>query len=245
MKINGIHTHRINVGESLTEVIDCSLFDFPEQGILAVTSKIISLCQGRVVEKTAISKEELIAKEADAILKTTDNPYGLYLTLKNNLLIPSAGIDESNGDNVYILYPENIQQTAQHLWQYLRKKYQRQHIGIIITDSHTTPMRRGVTGIALGWYGFKPLYSYVGKPDLYNHSLRVTHINLVDALASAAVLMMGEGAEQTPMALIENAPKITFLDKLHAFDDSVAISMSEDLYSPLFKNTIWIEKNNS
>jgi putative folate metabolism gamma-glutamate ligase len=228
------------------KVVDSHLLDFPEKGILAITSKIISLCQGRVVSKKAISKEALIAQEADAILKTADNPYGLYLTIKNNLLIPSAGIDESNGDDIYILYPEHISQTALQLWQHVREKYQRQQVGILITDSHTTPMRRGVTGIALGWCGFKPLYSYVGQPDLYGHPLRVTQINLLDALATSAVLVMGEGAEQTPMALIEAAPKITFLDgsKSQAEDD-VAISMSEDLYGPLFANATWIKKEDT
>lgn len=242
MNIKPIFTHRITCGESLTEVVDRHLSDFPEKGILAITSKMISLCQGRVISKKVISKETLIAQEADAILKTDNNPYGLYLTLKNNLLIPSAGIDESNGDDVYILYPENIQQTAQQLWEHIRKKYQRQQIGILITDSHTTPLRRGVTGIALGWCGFKPLYSYVGEPDLYGHPLRVTQINLVDALATSAVLVMGEGREQTPMAMIEAAPKITFQDHPLQQEDTVTVNMSEDLYGPLFANVTWIKK---
>lgn len=242
MYVKAIRTNRVAVGESLMEVVDNYLLDFPEKGILAITSKIISLCQGRVVSKKSISKEALIAKEADAVLKTDDNPYGLYLTLKNNSLIPSAGIDESNGDDIYILYPENIQQTAKLLWQHVRTTYQRQQIGILITDSHTTPMRRGVTGIALGWCGFKPLYSYVGQPDLYGHPLRVTQINIVDALASSAVLLMGEGSEQTPLAVIEDAPKIIFLNEPAMQEDTVAISMEEDLYAPLFANATWIKK---
>jgi putative folate metabolism gamma-glutamate ligase len=244
MHVKAIQTNRIMVGESLTTVVDNYLLDFPEKAILAITSKVIALCQGRVVSKKTISKEALIAKEADALLKTEDNPYGLYLTLKNNLLIPSAGIDESNGDDIYILYPENIQQTAHLLWQHIRTTYQRRDVGILITDSHTTPMRRGVTGIALGWCGFKPLYSYVGQPDLYGHPLRVTQINLVDALATSAVLVMGEGSEQTPLALIEQAPKITFLDGCAMQEDTVAIPMHEDLYGPLFANATWIKRKN-
>lgn len=242
MQVKAIHTHRVMVGDSLMKMLDDSLPDFPERGILAITSKIVSLCQGRVVSKKAMAKEALIAQEADAILKTDDNPYGLYLTLKNKLLIPSAGIDESNGDDVYILYPNHIQQTAEFLWQHVRTKYQRQEVGIIITDSHTTPLRRGVTGIALGWCGFKPLYSYVGQPDLYGYPLRVTQMNLVDALATSAVLVMGEGAEQTPLVIIEQAPKITFLDEPNMQEDTVALSINEDLYSPLFAKVSWVSK---
>jgi F420-0:gamma-glutamyl ligase len=107
-------------------------------------------------------------------------------------------------------------------------------------------MRRGVTGIALGWCGFKPLYSYVGQPDLYGHPLRVTQMNLLDGLASTAVLMMGEGAEQTPMVLIEDAPKINFVDRAPTKEEetSIYISMNEDLYGPLFAGATWIKKEN-
>ncbi|MGL9689309.1 MAG: coenzyme F420-0:L-glutamate ligase [Wolbachia sp.] len=59
------------------------------------------------------------------------------------------------------------------------------HLGILITDSNIAPMRLGVTGIALGWCGFEPFYSYVSKPDLYSRPLQVTQINLLDTLAAS------------------------------------------------------------
>lgn len=239
MHTTAIKTHRIEAKESLHAILDRYLPALTENSMVVITSKIVSLCQGRVVAKQDSPgfKEALIKQEADAVLETEDNPYGLYLTLKNNILIPSAGIDESNGDNVYILYPEAIQAVAASAWHHLREKYTLQNVGIIISDSHTTPLRRGVTGIALGWCGFKPLYSYVGKPDIYGHPLRVTHINLLDALATTAVLVMGEGDEQSPLAVIEKAPKITFLDRTPTMEEeaSISIPVAEDLYGPLFK----------
>lgn len=241
MKTTALKTHRIECKESLHAILDRYIPALAENSIVVITSKIVSLCQERVVPKPLEAdpgfKAALIKQEADSILKTLDNPYGLYLTLKNNILIPSAGIDESNGDNVYILYPEAIQQVASLAWNQLREKHAVQNLGIIISDSHTTPLRRGVTGIALGWCGFQPLYSYVGKPDLYDNPLRVTHINLLDALATAAVLVMGEGNEQSPLALIEDAPKITFLDREPSVDEeaSIHIPIAEDLYGPLLQ----------
>ncbi|MFP3026413.1 MAG: coenzyme F420-0:L-glutamate ligase, partial [Wolbachia sp.] len=102
---------------------------------------------------------------------------------------------------------------------------------------------RGVTGVALGWCGFEPLYSYIGKPDLYNQSLQVTQVNLLDALATSAVLVMGEGAEQTPMAIISGASKVHFLTRPPTVEEekSVKISMEEDLYSPLLMGTRWLK----
>ncbi|MBX9786981.1 MAG: putative folate metabolism gamma-glutamate ligase [Alphaproteobacteria bacterium] len=243
MHVKTIKTHLIQPGELLENILDCHLFSISEKTILVITSKIISICQRRVVPKTSISKEALIKQEADAIIQTRENPYGIYLTLKNNILIPSAGVDESNGDEVYILYPKDVQNTAIALWNYVRKKHSLENLGVIITDSHTTPLRRGVTGIALGWCGFEPLYSYIGKSDLYDKSLRMTQINLLDALATSAVLVMGEGNEQTPLAVISDAPKISFLSRppTPAEEQSILIPMEEDLYAPLLMGTKWLK----
>ncbi|MDR2548347.1 MAG: putative folate metabolism gamma-glutamate ligase [Rickettsiales bacterium] len=244
MQVEAIYTHRVECGEALEEVLDCYVLKLlTEEVVLAITSKIISICQKQVVHKTACSKEELIKKEADAIVDADCNPHGIYLTIKDNILIPSAGIDESNGDEVYILYPKDVQKTAISVWNYLRTKHCIKHLGILITDSNIAPMRLGVTGITLGWCGFEPLYSYVGKPDLYSRPLQVTQINLLDALAASAVLVMGEGAEQTPMAIIRNVPKIRFLTRTPTIEEerSVKISVEEDLYSPLFMKARWLK----
>lgn len=243
MHVKAIKTHLIQPGELVENILDRHLPSISEQTILVLTSKIISICQGRILPKTSTSKEELIKQEADAIVQTRENPYGIYLTLKNNILIPSAGIDESNGDDVYILYPKDVHNTAIALWNYIRKKHSIEHLGVVITDSHTTPLRRGVTGIALGWCGFEPLYSYAGKSDLYDRPLRVTQINLVDALATSAVLVMGEGNEQTPLAIISDVPKISFLPRppTPAEEQSILIPMEDDLYGPLLMGTTWLK----
>jgi putative folate metabolism gamma-glutamate ligase len=235
MQTKAIKTHKVSVGESIEEILDQHLTSLESGDVIAITSKIISLCQGRVVQKSSISKQDLIMQEADSVLYTESNPYDLYLTIKDNILIPSAGIDESNSNGVYILYPQNIQTVAYTVWQYLRAKFSIENLGVIITDSHTTPMRRGVTGITLGWCGFEPLYSYVNKPDIYGNLMRVTQINILDALATTAVFVMGEGSEQTPMAVINNAPKISFVARPPSVQEerNVAISIAEDLYAPL------------
>lgn len=244
MNIEAIKTHRIECNESLEEILDRYISILLEESIVVVTSKIVSLCQGRVVAKSTCNKDELIKKESDAIVDTTNSLYNIYLTIKNHILIPSAGIDESNADDVYILYPEDLESVASNIWSYLRDKYHLNRLGVLITDSHTTPMRRGVTGIALGWCGFEPLHSYIGQPDIYGNPLRVTQINLIDALATSAVLVMGEGSEQTPLAMIKNAPKIRFQDRPPTAQEkeSIIIPMEEDLYAPFLMGATWIKK---
>lgn len=241
MQTIAIKTHRIEQTDRLEDVLDTYVCGLTNDDILIVTSKIISVLQGELVSKNSIKKKDLIEKEADYILDTPDNPYDLYLTLKNNILIPSAGIDESNVHDAYVLYPKDIQGCASWIWHYLRKRHHLDRLGVVITDSHTTVMRRGVTGIALGWCGFDPLYSYVGTPDLYGCALQVTQINILDALASAGVFVMGEGSEQTPLALIRGAPRLSFSDHPPTEQDyaRISISLEEDLYAPLLKSARW------
>ena len=60
MQITAIKTHRIEVGESLEDLIDQYIESLRENDIVVVTSKIISLCQGRVVPKNSITMEDLL-----------------------------------------------------------------------------------------------------------------------------------------------------------------------------------------
>ena len=243
MQIIPYKTHKILPNESLFGILDQYLPEIIPQSIVVITSKIISFCQNRILKKDAVkNKYELIRKEADLYLEGDYiEKYGVCLTIKNHFLIPTAGIDESNGNGYYILYPEDLQKTAFEIWQHLRKRIALQKIGVLITDSHTTPLRRGVTGIALAWCGFKPLFSYVGKPDIFGSLLRVTSINILDSLAASAVFVMGEGEEQTPLAVIQQAPKITFQDQPPTEEEiqSITIMPSEDLYAPLLTSVSW------
>lgn len=247
MKIDKIKTHKILAGELLLDVIKQYLPEIPDKSILVITSKIMSICQSRIIPKNKIQdKSMLIQEEADFYLEGSySEKYGIWLTIKNGILIPTAGIDESNGNENYILYPINIAAELEYIWNYLKTKHQIKHFGVLLTDSHTTPLRRGVTGIALGWCGFQPLHNYIGAPDIFGHPLRVTQLNIVDALASAAVLVMGEGNEQTPLAVITASEKIIFQDRAPTEDElkSVSISIEDDIYAPLISSVEWQSKN--
>ena len=202
--------------------------------VLAVTSKIVSLAENRIVAKSSIEKKDLIEKEADENLGEVG--FGCYLTIKQGLFIPSAGIDESNSENGdYILYPENPFLSAENLWKELRNKWKINNLGIIITDSHTTPLRRGVTGIALSYWGFQGLRDMVGSPDLFGRKLQMTTVNLADSLATAATVMMGEANECRPLALL-SAPDIQFKEQIDPSE--VRMNLAHDLYYPFFKHLL-------
>lgn len=242
MDITSIKTKLVRPGDALDELLDSFLPPLAEGSIVAVTSKIVSTCAGRIVSRKPEHLTALIQQEADAYLSAECAVYDKHLTIKHGHIIPSAGIDESNILDSYILYPENSQQSAEHIWQMLRQKRRLNHLGIIITDSSITPLRTGVSGVCIGWCGFQPLYDYVGTEDLFHQTLRMTKINLLDALATAAVLVMGEGAEQTPLAIIRQAPKVVFQTDVptQAEKQSVCIDPDQDLFAPLVKRAQWI-----
>jgi putative folate metabolism gamma-glutamate ligase len=245
MRVKAIKTRLFHPPkDDLFGVIAKAIKKLPERSVVAVASKVVSIHQGRCIPKSEVEdKDKLIKKEADRYLPRNRVPRGYaVLTLKHGILIPSAGIDESNAGDYYVLWPNHIDKIAWQILKFLKKKYKRKKIGVIITDSHTVPMRRGVQGIALAYDGFKPLNDYRGKNDLFGRKFKVSTTNVVDGLAVSAVLAMGEGTEQTPLAIITDIPFVKFSSRPYKpkkKHSSLKINWNEDLYGPLLKAIKW------
>jgi coenzyme F420-0:L-glutamate ligase/coenzyme F420-1:gamma-L-glutamate ligase len=80
--------------------------------------------------------------------------------------------------------------------------------GVIISDSVNRPWRLGSVAIAIGSAGLQVLDDRRGRHDLFGRELKVTMVNQADVLATAAVLVMGETTERTPVALIRGCAGI-------------------------------------
>lgn len=208
-----------------------------ENSVVAITSKVVSIGEGRCIAINKITKDELAIAEADKYISREDSPGGWILhTIKNNMLVASAGVDESNGAGYFILWSKNPKLWAKKIWQILRKKFKVKNLGVIITDSRLVPLRRGVVGIAIAYFGFKPIKDYRGTLDLFGREFVMETSNLPDSLATAAVLVMGEGVECQPIAIISGIPNIEFTTKL---DDSLEIDEKEDMFYPFLSSVKW------
>jgi coenzyme F420-0:L-glutamate ligase len=221
--------------DDIYPILDASLPNLREKDIVFITSKILAIHQGRCVEiKPGVKKDVLIKKEAERYahshLKSWKN---LYLTIKGHTLIANAGIDESNANGYYILWPKSPSKLAKEIRAYLKKKYKLKDLAVVVTDSHIIPLRHGTMGISIGFYGMEPLYDYRGKPDIFGRLLKHTTKNIVDGLSSMAVLLMGEGSERTPIVVLRAATFVNFTDK-DTHRQSV-VAPKNDLYSPLWK----------
>ena len=245
MKISTIRTHKITIKDNnLFGILDQYLNKLDEGSILAITSKIVSICEGHIIKIEQIDKNELVKKESDYFLPQS-NKYGFLLTIKNGVLMPSAGIDESNSAGYYILHPIDSQKIANRVRQYLINRFKLDKVGVIITDSRTLPLRWGTTGVTLAHSGFCALNDYIGTPDIFGRKLKVTKVNVTDGLAASAVLAMGEGREQTPLATISKVPFVKFQKRNPTKRElsNLRISIEDDLYGPILSAVSWKKKD--
>lgn len=241
MKVTPVKTHKISKEDNLFDVLDKYIDKLSENSVVAVTSKIVSITEGRVVKIEDVDKDELVKQESQYFLPRDENPYHIILTITNNTLIATAGIDESNANGYYVLWPKNPQESANKIREYLSKKFGISNVGVIITDSKTTPLRWGVTAIAIGYSGIEPLKDYIGKEDLFGRKFEFEKLSIIDNFASAAAVVMGEGDEQTPMALILDIPFVVFTSKNPSNEEmkELRISLDKDLYGPILKKADW------
>lgn len=220
--------------------------------VIVVSSKIVAVSQGRIVElKTVkpgrvaqkratthygLGKEdprvvELVLQEADAVVAGR-----MLLTLKDGCLIPSAGIDLSNAPkDTAILWPHKTEKVAHTLWKTLRTYYKIKDLGVIIGDSHCQPLRMGTTGLAIAWAGFEGVQDERGKLDLFGKPLKVTRKAVADNLTSSALVVMGEAAERVPFVLIRGAPVRFTSKKQHARD--AYVPADECIFEGLYKKS--------
>lgn len=236
MLITPIKTERIFPKQTtLLKLLDASVKKFPERSILVITSKIVSLCEGRVVSLEE-DKEKLIRQETAYYLPRKFRRFGASGTITHSAFIGAAGIDESNASEHYVLLPKDSKKTASEVYHYLKKRFGVDAAGVIIVDSHSTPLRRGASGIALAYRGFVGLKDYRGQKDLFGRTFLMEQANIADPLASVSSLVMGEGAEQTPLVIIEDIPGITFRKNAPTKKELSAffVDLKDDIFAPLF-----------
>lgn len=227
MKITPIKTPIFREKENLVNFIKRSIPVLAEKSVLVVTSKIVALAEGRTAVGNEIEKERLIKQESTVAIRTKY----VWLTVKDGMVMPAAGIDESNANGKLILLPKDSYLAARRLRTRLCRNYGLRRLGVVITDSRTTPLRAGTTGVALGYAGIRGVKDYRGTADIFGRLFVMSRVNVADSLAAAAVLTMGEGSERQPLAIITDAA-VEFADRIRR--DELYIDINDDMYRPLF-----------
>ena len=190
---------------------------FQDGDILVVKHKVVSKAEGALVmldeiRASAASRvwaqrygldarvTELALRESRRIVR---RKRGVLITeTRHGFVCANSGVDVSNvdGGRHAVLLPEDPDRSAARLRRDLKKQLGLE-IAVIISDSVGRPWREGLTEVAIGAAGIRPLVDYRGRRDPHGYSLHATVDAIADELACAAGLVCGKLAG-TPACII-------------------------------------------
>jgi coenzyme F420-0:L-glutamate ligase/coenzyme F420-1:gamma-L-glutamate ligase len=184
-------------GDDLAQLIGDALGEVQDGDILAVTSKIVSKAEGRIVQ--AADREAAITAETVRVVATR----GTTRIVENawGQIMAAAGVDASNtADGTVLLLPVDPDASARELCVALRARFGIR-LGVVVTDTFGRPWRDGQTDVALGAAGVRVLDDLRGTRDAGGHELHVTQPAVGDEIAAAADLVKGK-TNGTPVAVV-------------------------------------------
>jgi coenzyme F420-0:L-glutamate ligase/coenzyme F420-1:gamma-L-glutamate ligase len=183
-------------GDDLTAAIAAAAPWLRDDDVLVVTSKVVSKCEGRVVDAPAdpdgrdALRRKLIDAEAVRVLARK----GRTLITENalGLVQAAAGVDGSNVESTELaLLPVDPDASAAALRSGLRERLG-VTVGVVVTDTMGRAWRTGQVDVAIGAAGLTTLHGYAGTHDRYGNELVVTEIAIADEIAAAADLVKGK-----------------------------------------------------
>jgi coenzyme F420-0:L-glutamate ligase / coenzyme F420-1:gamma-L-glutamate ligase len=190
---------------------------FEDGDILVVKHKIVSKAEGATVSLAEIRPSaasrvwgrrysvdarvtELALRESRRIVRRTR---GVLITeTRHGFICANSGVDVSNvdGGRHAVLLPADPDQSAARLRRGLKARAGVE-IAVIVSDSFGRPWREGLTEVAIGIAGMRPLLDYRGRRDPHGYSLHATVEAVADELACAAGLVCGK-LQRTPACII-------------------------------------------
>lgn len=187
--------------------------------VIVVAQTIISKAEGNVVDLRGVKpskKAEQIAarldkdsREVEVILQQSSEIVRLGHVIisrtKHGFVCANAGVDHTNVDPEHVtILPDDPDASAAGIRDFIKSKLGTE-VSVIISDTQGRAFRMGCVGVAVGVAGMNPLLDLRGKRDLHDKELRVTITSPADALAAAAVSVMGEANEGTPVVVVKGA----------------------------------------
>jgi coenzyme F420-0:L-glutamate ligase/coenzyme F420-1:gamma-L-glutamate ligase len=191
----------------------------PQTGdVVVVTSKVVSKAEGRIVDlRTVVPSAralelarvtekdpqlvELVLRESTDVVRAVPNT--LLVRHRLGFMSANGAIDRSNadGEHTALLMPIDPDASASNIKAALDAEFGAD-VGVLVTDTHGRPFRRGNIGVAVGVAGFEAVVDMVGTRDLFGRELKATVIALADEIAAAAALVSGETSEGLPVVLV-------------------------------------------
>lgn len=195
--------------------------------LLIVTSKVVSKSEGQVIpfDGTEEDKVRIVEGESVRILRRRGT---LRITeTRHGFINANAGVDLSNTDDATaVLLPKDPDRSARRLCGEIERRTSID-VAILITDTFGRVWRQGVTDVALGSAGLKPLLDLRGTKDANGRLLEATEVAIADEIAGAANLVLHKAAG-TPFALIRGLDESFFGSG--SIEENIVRSKRDDLF---------------
>lgn len=196
--------------------------------VVVVTQKVVSKAEGAMVEvdpDDPTSHKPIVEAESVRVLRRRGDL--IISETKHGFVCANAGIDLSNVARGYAaLLPDDPDRSARRIRDGLRH-LAGVEVAVIVSDTFGRTWRRGVTDVAIGNAGIRPVLDLRGTRDAYGRELQVTEVAVVDELAAAAELVMGKSTG-VPVAVIRGVDPEWFGPG--GVVDEVVRSPGEDLF---------------
>jgi len=200
--------------------------DLADGDVVVVTQKIVSKAEDRVVDiDPAVGHKPLVEAESVRVLRRRGDL--VISETEHGFVCANAGIDLSNvPEGRAALLPVDSDRSARRIRDALRHRLG-VDVAVIVSDTFGRPWRAGVTDVAIGCAGLRPVVDLRGTTDALGRELQVTEVAVVDELAAAAELVMGK-ASGVPVAVIRGVDPSWFGDGSVVAD--VVRSPEDDLF---------------
>jgi coenzyme F420-0:L-glutamate ligase/coenzyme F420-1:gamma-L-glutamate ligase len=188
----------------------CEAVELRERDVVVVTQKVVSKAEGameRVDPSDPLSHKPLVERESRRILRRRGDL--VISETRHGFVCANAGIDLSNVEEGWAaLLPEDPDRSARRIRDGILGRTGLR-VGVIVSDTFGRPWRRGVTDVAIGSAGLRPVVDLRGTQDAYGRELQVTEVAVVDEIAAAADLVMGK-ASGVPVAVVRGLDASVF-----------------------------------
>jgi coenzyme F420-0:L-glutamate ligase/coenzyme F420-1:gamma-L-glutamate ligase len=219
----------VRPGDDLAELIAAHApADLAATDVVVVAHKVVSKAEGRVRRLEEIEPGEQAralatehrkdARLVQAVLDETAELLRavggtLICVTRHGFVCANAGVDQSNasgeGDEV-VLLPEDPDASAASLRAGIEAA-RGVKPAVVIADSFGRAWRLGQTDVALGAAGLTPLDQWIGRPDAFGRTLRVTSIAVADSIAAAADLARAKDSLE-PVVLVRGLERFVTHD---------------------------------
>jgi coenzyme F420-0:L-glutamate ligase/coenzyme F420-1:gamma-L-glutamate ligase len=196
--------------------------------VVAVTQKIVSKAEGRVVAEAEADRATWVERESARIVARRGEV--VIAQTRHGFVCANAGVDASNVEpGLLTLLPEDPDGSAEALRKGLSEALG--DVGVVITDTFGRPWRRGLVNVAIGCAGLPALVDLRGTTDHAGRTLEATVIALADEIAAATGLVMAKAA-RIPVAIVRGVGRA---DAPHGPAAELVRPPGEDLFreSPL------------